>query len=115
VVVLGRTGVNFAAGMSGGIAYVYDPMQDFDLRCNLDMVDIEPVREPEDVETVKSMIERHRRHTGSVRAGLLLDNWAETLSLFVKVMPMEYRRALGQMAKEDLDSRRTAEEQVAQA
>ena len=115
VVVLGRTGVNFAAGMSGGIAYVYDPEQDFDLRCNLDMVDIEPANQAEDIKTLRSMIEKHRQYTGSTRAQLLLNNWEQTLSLFVKVMPMEYRRALGQMAAEDLKSRRTAAEQVQQA
>jgi len=115
VVVLGPTGVNFAAGMSGGIAYVYDPKQDFDLRCNLDMVDIEPVNQHQDIATLEQMIEHHLRYTDSPRARWMLDNWAETLTLFVKVMPMEYRRALGQMAKEDLDSRRTAAEQVQQA
>ena len=115
VIVLGKTGVNFAAGMSGGIAYVWDPEQDFDIRCNLDMVDIEPVDQPEDITLLKSMIEKHMRLTGSVRARILLDDWDHSLSLFVKVMPMEYRRALGQMAKEDLASRRTAAEQVAQA
>lgn len=115
VVVLGRTGVNFAAGMSGGIAYVYDPEQDFDLRCNLDMVDIEPANQVEDINTLKNMIEKHRHYTGSTRAQLLLNNWEQTLSLFVKVMPMEYRRALGQMAAEDMKSRRTAAEQVQQA
>ena len=115
VVVLGRTGVNFAAGMSGGIAYVYDPHQDFDLRCNLDMVDIEPLIQLEDAAQLRAMIERHLEYTGSARARRLLDDWAQTLSLFVKVMPMEYRRALGQMAPEDLESRRTAAEEVAQA
>jgi glutamate synthase domain-containing protein 3 len=115
VVVLGRTGVNFAAGMSGGIAFVYDPEQDFDLRCNLDMVDIEPIDQPEDVALLRDMIQRHQRYTGSPRARMLLDDWDQTLSLFVKVMPMEYRRALGQMAQEDLSSRRTDAEQVQQA
>ena len=115
VVVLGRTGVNFAAGMSGGVAFVYDPMQDFDLRCNLAMVDIEPVDQPEDITLLKEMIRKHQQYTGSTRARLLLDKWEQTLTLFVKVMPMEYRRALGKMAEEDLASRRTAAEQVAQA
>ncbi len=115
VVVLGRTGVNFAAGMSGGIAFVYDPHQDFDLRCNLDMVDIEAVTEPEDIATLRRLMENHLHYTGSARARQLLDNWEETLSLMVKVMPMEYRRALGKMAQEDLEARRTEAEQVRQA
>jgi glutamate synthase domain-containing protein 3 len=101
--------------MSGGIAYVYDPFQDFDLRCNLDMVDIEPLVEPDDVETLHGMIEKHLMYTGSTKARLLLDEWEQTLGLFVKVMPMEYRRALGQMAKEDMAGRRTEAEMVSQA
>ena len=115
VVVLGRTGVNFAAGMSGGIAYVYDPEQDFDLRCNLDMVDIEPLRDQEDINFLKQMIERHVEYTDSPKGKELLENWEKTLSLFVRVMPMEYRRALGKMAEEDLAGRRTAAEMVGQA
>ncbi|MEW5723336.1 MAG: glutamate synthase large subunit [Thermodesulfobacteriota bacterium] len=112
VVVLGRTGVNFAAGMSGGIAFVYDPTQDFDLRCNLDMVDIEPLSEAEDIALLRSMIEKHLEYTGSRRAAELLENWDRTLGLFVKVMPMEYRRALGQMLAEDAAGRRTEAETV---
>jgi glutamate synthase domain-containing protein 3 len=112
VVVLGRTGVNFAAGMSGGIAFVYDPHQDFDLRANLDMVDIEPVTDREDVALLRRMIESHVHYTSSPKGRELLINWEETLSLMVKVMPMEYRRALGKMAQEDLESRRTDAEQV---
>lgn len=115
VVVLGKTGVNFAAGMSGGIAYVFDPEQDFDRRCNLAMVDIEPVIDPEDVQTLRSMIQHHLEYTGSTRAGILLDDWDHSVSLFVKVIPMEYRRALGLMAQDDMDSRRTKAEEVAQA
>jgi len=115
VVVLGRTGVNFAAGMSGGVAFVYDPHQDFDLRCNLDMVDIEAVSEPEDLATLKRLLENHLRYTDSPRARHFLERWEETVSLMVKVMPMEYRRALGKMAQEDLEARRTDAEQVRQA
>ena len=111
VVVLGRTGVNFAAGMSGGIAFVYDPNQDFDLRCNLDMVDLETVEE-EDEAILRQMIEKHLEYTGSRLAKSMLDSWSETLPLFVKVMPMEYRRALGLMSKMDRESRKTKEELV---
>jgi glutamate synthase domain-containing protein 2/glutamate synthase domain-containing protein 3 len=115
VAVLGATGVNFAAGMSGGVAYVYDPLQDFDLRCNLDMVDLEPITEAEDGSLLRAMIETHRRHTGSVLADRLLVSWAETRTLFVKVMPVEYRRALGRMAEVERNARRTEAEQVKQA
>ncbi|MDJ0912800.1 MAG: glutamate synthase large subunit [Desulfobacterales bacterium] len=101
VVVLGETGINFAAGMSGGIAYVYDPHQRFDTRCNLDMVDLEMVIEQSDRDELKNLIERHKTYTGSRRATEILDNWEDALPFFVKVFPMEYRRVLGMMSKED--------------
>ena len=101
VVVLGDTGLNFAAGMSGGIAYVYDPDRQFDLRCNLDMVDLELLTDPEDEAELKSLITRHLNHTGSKKARFILDNWEASLPFFVKVFPMEYRRVLGLMSKED--------------
>jgi glutamate synthase (NADPH/NADH) large chain len=101
VVVLGDTGINFAAGMSGGIAYVYDPEQRFDGRCNLDMVDLESVNDKLDIEELKAMISRHLEYTGSSKARAILDNWDAGLPFFVKVFPMEYRRVLGKMSKED--------------
>ncbi|MBW1805287.1 MAG: glutamate synthase large subunit, partial [Deltaproteobacteria bacterium] len=101
VVVLGDTGINFAAGMSGGIAYVYDPDRKFDSRCNLDMVDLELVAEKKDIEELKEMISRHIKYTGSKRAAEILKNWDACLPFFVKVFPMEYRRAIGKMSKED--------------
>ena len=101
VVVLGNTGINFAAGMSGGIAYIYDPEQRFDSRCNLDMVDLELVEENRDEEELKRMIERHHGYTGSETAARILDDWDANLPFFVKVFPMEYRRVLGKMSKED--------------
>ena len=112
VAVLGRTGVNFAAGMSGGIAYVYDPRQDFDLRCNLDMVDLETLSQQADVDALREMIEKHVELTDSARGKELLADWEKTISLFVKVMPIEYRRALGQMRKVELGARRTEGEVV---
>ena len=115
VAVLGSTGVNFAAGMSGGIAYVYDPQQDFDLRCNLDMVDLEPLIEEEDIETLRKMIEQHYVYTDSRRAEMMLHDFERILPLFVKVMPIEYRRALGKMSKVDLEARKTEAEKVEQA
>jgi glutamate synthase domain-containing protein 3 len=110
-VILGPTGVNFAAGMSGGIAFVYDAEQKFDLRCNLDMVDLEPIVEDEDEKLLKQLIENHVKYTGSEFGKNILDRWDEYITLFVKVMPIEYRRALGQMA-EDANSRKTKEEVV---
>ena len=94
VIVLGETGVNFAAGMSGGIAYVLDRNQLFDTRCNLEMVDIEQVADKEDISFLGESIERHRVFTGSKYADRILDAWDEMLPLFVKVMPIDYRIAL---------------------
>ncbi len=101
VVILGETGINFAAGMSGGLAYIYDPSQHFDGRCNLDMVDLELVNEKEDINELKAMIKSHFEYTGSNRAGWILSHWDEVLPFFVKVFPMEYRRVLGKMSADD--------------
>ncbi|HEC14975.1 MAG TPA: glutamate synthase large subunit [Sedimenticola sp.] len=125
VVCLGSTGRNFAAGMSGGIAYVLDADGDFERRCNLAMVELEPVEAEDDalealehqggdLEThgrvdvshdmtrfdairLKQLIEKHLHYTGSRRAKEILDNWNQTLPKFVKVMPVEYRRALHEL------------------
>jgi glutamate synthase (NADPH/NADH) large chain len=122
VVVLGVTGRNFAAGMSGGIAYVLDEAGDFAERCNMAMVELEPVPEEDDLlerlhhhggdlefkgridvmanmsgfdaERLFQLISDHLQLTGSTRAKQILDNWTEYLPRFVKVMPVEYRRAL---------------------
>ena len=94
VVVLGRTGRNFAAGMSGGIAYVLDEHQLFDTLCNLDMVDLEPVHLDEDLDLLQDLIRRHCRWTGSLQARMILDRWREMSGRFVKVMPIDYRKAL---------------------
>ena len=87
VVVLGETGVNFAAGMSGGIAYVYDPNRRFDGRCNLDMVDLELVVTAEDEAELKNMILRHLAHTQSPKAQSILDNWESSLPFLCQGIP----------------------------
>ncbi len=97
VVVLGATGVNFAAGMSGGLAYVYDESELFDTRCNLDMVDVETVWREEDIRQLRAMVESHCRYTGSRKAAEILDNWDSRLPLFVKIIPIEYRKSLERM------------------
>ncbi len=94
VVVLGITGINFAAGMSGGIAYVLDENQLFDTRCNLEMVDLEPVTQDEDIEFLLNLIKRHVELTESDYAAKILDDWDEMLPKFVKVFPMDYKKAL---------------------
>jgi len=106
IVILGDTGVNFAAGMSGGIAYVYDPTSVLDGRCNLAMVDLEIVTDSKDIAELKEMITKHLKYTGSRKAKYILDNWEECLTMFVKVFPMEYRHILGQMMKEDAATER---------
>jgi glutamate synthase domain-containing protein 3 len=97
VAVLGPTGNNFAAGMSGGVAYVYDESELFDTRCNLDMVDLESVWKPADVRELRDLIAAHVELTGSPRARMILGNWEAHLPMFVKVMPIEYRRVLERM------------------
>jgi len=99
VVVLGSTGRNFAAGMSGGYAYVLDIDGDFAKRCNPAMVDLEPVAEQEDETRLKKLIENHARYTNSRRAAEILADWAKSRAKFVKVFPKEYRRALAEMAQ----------------
>ncbi|CAI8777502.1 glutamate synthase large subunit [Methylocaldum szegediense] len=127
VVVLGSTGRNFAAGMSGGVAYVLDETGDFERRCNLAMVELEPILAEDialenlehqggdlethgmvdimhdmtrhDVQRLRTLIEKHRRYTGSGRAKQILDNWSTYVQRFVKVMPVDYRRALEKMQK----------------
>ncbi len=94
VVVLGKTGRNFAAGMSGGVAYVLDEAGSFPLRCNKQMVGLSPVTEPEELGSVKAMVERHVAATGSVQGQRLLDRWKELSTKLVKVLPHDYRRML---------------------
>jgi glutamate synthase (NADPH/NADH) large chain len=122
VVVLGATGRNFAAGMSGGVAYVYDPLGDFEKKCNTAMVNLERVlgtkeqsdragwhsqsraSAPESDEAIlKRLIERHFKHTGSTRARNLLDDWATGRAKFVKVFPTEYKRALEELHNSSME------------
>jgi glutamate synthase (NADPH) large chain len=114
VIVLGASGRNFAAGMSGGIAYVLDEDGTFEKRCNTAMVALEPLAAETEQEAklarefwhkgladevhVRRLLERHARYTGSARAKLILERWSEYRTRFVKVFPHEYRRALGELA-----------------
>jgi glutamate synthase (NADPH/NADH) large chain len=137
VVVLGQTGRNFAAGMSGGIAYVLDEDGTFQSRCNMAMVELEPVPQEEDInereygqyndlethgrvddmsdltarddERLRKLIATHARYTGSKRAAEMLANWKKYRPLFRKVMPVEYRRALADLAKEKAAAMQAAE------
>lgn len=93
VVVLGSTGRNFAAGMSGGVAYVYDENGDFNTRCNLDMVSINGI-EDEDQNTLREMIEKHLNYTNSEAARRILNEWSESIKKFIQVLPNDYKRML---------------------
>ncbi|MCD6076167.1 MAG: gltB, partial [Ramlibacter sp.] len=119
VVVLGKTGRNFAAGMSGGVAYVYDEDGKFASRCNTSMVSLERVastadqqavasrtlmhRDQPDEALLKKLLEDHNRWTGSRRARELLDDWANARNKFVKVFPNEYKRALAEMYEREVE------------
>ena len=108
VVVLGATGHNFAAGMSGGIAYVLDDRQLFDTLCNLDMVELSSVWHARDRHTLRDLIQAHVRWTGSARGRYILDAWSDMIGRFVKVVPIDYRVALDNMrAAEDRDTETT--------
>jgi len=97
--ILGRTGRNFAAGMSGGIAYVLDSDGRFKRRCNPDMVDLEHLEEADDISFVHVMLMKHVTYTGSRYAARLLEDWPLLQRRIVKVMPREYKRALAVEAK----------------
>jgi glutamate synthase (ferredoxin) len=94
VVILGPTGRNFAAGMSGGIAYILDESRTFESRCNKEMVAVEPVTDAQELEEVQRMISKHLQFTGSERAKTILGGWQEWRKLFVRVIPNDYRRML---------------------
>lgn len=97
VVVLGKTGCNFAAGMSGGLAYVLDEAQLFDTMCNLDMVELESVWKEKDKKLLYNLIEQHLKWTSSTRAQYILNEWPDMVGKFVKVVPIDYRKALEKM------------------
>jgi glutamate synthase (NADPH/NADH) large chain len=108
VVVLGHTGRNFAAGMSGGVAYVFDTTGSFARRCNPEFVELEPFDELEDLELVKDLIARHRQYTGSNFASRLLLDWSSAVRRFTKVMPRDYKRVLNAQKRAEAEGR-TAE------
>ncbi|MDP6437692.1 MAG: glutamate synthase large subunit [Gammaproteobacteria bacterium] len=100
-VILGPTGRNFAAGMSGGIAYIWDADQEFKSKCNTGMVDLDPVDDDDDISELRELIELHLEFTGSEVAKRILDDWPEVLSDFVKVMPTDYKRVLTERRRHD--------------
>ena len=94
VVILGETGRNFGAGMSGGIAYIWDPNSRFAIRCNDETVDLEALEVAEEIVEVRESIEKHLQYTGSGVAKSILDDWSHAVRAFVKVIPVDYKRAL---------------------
>ncbi len=108
VVVLGRIGRNFGAGMSGGIAYIWDPSREADKRINHSMVDVEYLIYEEDQYEVHKLVKKHFDNTGSKRAQMILENWEQEKDNFWKVIPGEYKKALAKMAKEEADKKTEA-------
>jgi glutamate synthase (ferredoxin) len=111
VVVLGPTGRNFAAGMSGGVAYVLDEAGDFERRCNKQMVGLEKLADAAEIEEVRQLIQRHADYTKSQRASKILAQWEKQLGKFVKVMPKDYKRML-QAIKQARESGLSGEDAV---
>jgi len=107
VVVLGATGKNFAAGMSGGTAFVYNPNNDFKNNCNPEMVDLDPL-DQEDEELLRTMIRDHFRYTSSNRALEILNNWKKAKNCFTKVMPRDYKAALQKQKKDNFKIKASA-------
>ncbi len=109
-VIIGGTGRNFAAGMSGGAAFVLDEAGDFPRRCNLEMVDLEPLVLPEDIELVRDLLIQHAGYTGSTVAARLLKDWDKASGKFVKVMPLDYRRVLQEQKKAEAEAQEAMEQ-----
>ena len=105
VVVLGATGRNFAAGMSGGVAYVYDPEHTFDYFCNMDMVELSLVEDSVSRKELLELVRQHYLHTGSALAGRMLDDWHRYIEDFIQVVPIEYKRVLQEEQMKKLHER----------
>jgi glutamate synthase (NADPH/NADH) large chain len=106
VVVLGQTGVNFAAGMSGGIAYVYDPWNEFSPKCNSGMVELESIGDETSIAEILRLIELHHEYTDSPLAEAIMDDWDNSLEKFIKVIPIDYKRVMNERAEhnEEIES-----------
>ena len=99
VIVLGSTGRNFAAGMSGGVAYIWDPYALFAAKCNMELVELESLADRDEIDELKRLIDQHAIYTGSTVAKGVLDNWKSSVREFVKVMPTDYKRVLESMSE----------------
>lgn len=94
MVIVGETGRNFTAGMSGGVAYILDEVGDFGTRCNQQMVGLETLSEPEDIADLRQLIQQHLDYTGSLKATQVLANWEAMVPQFIKMMLKDYKRML---------------------
>jgi glutamate synthase (NADPH/NADH) large chain len=103
VVVIGKTGRNFAAGMSGGIAYVLDVDGDFDYYCNKSLVELSPVENKDDILELQSILNKHLMYTNSANARNILVNWQKYVHKFVKVIPFEYKKVLEEEKLRELE------------
>ena len=112
VVILGQTGRNFAAGMSGGIAYVYDDIGIFPKLCNMEMVELDKVEQPEDLATLRTLLQNHYDYTGSTRAKAVLDDFEKEVRWFVRVMPTDYRRVLENRKLAEASAKLVGEQQA---
>jgi len=112
VVVIGPTGRNFAAGMSGGIAFVYDDDGTFPRMCNRDQVELERLERPDEIELVRRMLENHARYTRSTVAAGILGDWEREIQYFVRVIPTDYRRVLDRQEEIAERARQLAQRQV---
>lgn len=101
VIILGEIGRNFAAGMSGGIAYLWDPKKNKEALINKEMVDLDPLTDASEIAEVKKIVEDHKKYTGSKRAEEVLNNWNEVVKQMIKVIPRDYKKALEKMASEN--------------
>lgn len=106
VIVLGKTGSNFAAGMSGGVAYVFNEFGNFDYYCNMGMVELSLVEDLNDLSELKELISRHYKYTGSKKAKMILDNPDKYLSEFIKVIPYDYKMVLQEQKLEELKKKK---------
>ena len=113
VVILGKTGRNFGAGMSGGMAYIYDKDRDFHKRCNMTLVSIGSFSDNEDENKVKEMIRRHANYTDSSVAWQILANWESEREHFVKIIPNDYKRILDCFERVRKEDQNASEEQIA--
>ncbi len=106
VLVLGDTGVNFGAGMSGGIAYVFDPREEFGPKCNTGMVELESLEDETSIAEILRLLELHHEYTDSPLASAIMQDWDNSLKKFVKVMPIDYKRVMNERAEhnEEIES-----------